>query len=419
MPWLRLAPAPHQGNPMDSRANDRPDLLRPVAGGIIALAVAMGIGRFAFTPILPAMQAAAGLDTASAGLLAAANYAGYLVGALLITVGVPARIRHGVLLGSLVAVAATTALMALTTSFVLWAAIRFLAGVASAGVFVLASGLVLDLLRRAGYASRSGWLYSGPGLGIAISGLAVGLLGHTVGWRGDWLLLALLSAVALYPCWRWLPRSTQVPATRAATAPQITLPRLAFILLFTAYFLEGLGYIVTGTFLVAIVNQMPGLSGFGVGTWIVVGVAAIPSSILWALLGGRIGYARALALAYCAQACGILLPLIGGAGAAVASAVFFGGTFLGISALTLALAGQLAPHGTARLIGLLTAIYGLGQMIGPVIAGLLATRAGDFAPALLAAAAIVLLGSALMATFHPFDPSLPHTARDNLLNRPS
>ena len=152
-------------------------LLRPVAGGIIALAAAMGIGRFAFTPILPAMQRATGLDTAQAGLLAAANYAGYLVGALLITVAVPVNARRGVLLGSLVTVAATTALMAVTSAFPLWAAIRFLSGLASAGVFVLASGLVLDLLRRAGHASRSGWLYSGPGLGIAVSGVAVLALG--------------------------------------------------------------------------------------------------------------------------------------------------------------------------------------------------------------------------------------------------
>src|SRR5947209_16736662 len=70
-------------------ADPRPGLVHPVAGGVLALAAAMGIGRFAYTPILPAMEAAAHLDTAQAGLLAAANYAGYLVGALLIAVVVP------------------------------------------------------------------------------------------------------------------------------------------------------------------------------------------------------------------------------------------------------------------------------------------------------------------------------------------
>ena len=207
-----------------------------------------------------------------------------------------------------------------------------------------------------------------------------------------------------------------MPGTGTEAPPQTSPARAPLLLLFAAYFMEGLGYIVTGTFLVAIVNQMPGLATFGGATWIVVGVAAIPSSILWAMLGGRIGYARALALAYAAQACGILLPLAGGAGAAVASALIFGGTFLGISALTLALAGHLAPHTAARMIGSLTAVYGLGQVIGPVVAGIVATRAGDFGPALLAAAAIVLLGGALMALFQPFDPSRPRRVSRTEMN---
>lgn len=390
---------------MVSSVADRPALLRPVLGGVLALAAAMGVGRFAFTPLLPAMQRAAHLDPAQAGLLAAANYAGYLVGALLIAVAVPVAARRSVLAGSLLAVAATTALMAATMSVPAWAAIRFLAGLASAGVFVLASGLVLDALRRAGHAARSGWLYSGPGLGIAASGLVVRAAGDTVGWRATWLLLALLVVSVLYPCWRWLPHGGSGGVTAAGPPPRAAVPGVARVLLFVAYFLEGLGYIVTGTFLVAIVNQMPGLDGFGGGVWIVVGVAAIPSSILWTLLGGRIGYARALALAYGVQACGILLPLLGGAGAAVGAALVFGGTFLGISGLTLALAGQLAPHGTARLVGMLTATYGLGQVIGPVVGGVAATWSGDFTPALIAAATIVLLGGVLMAVFPSRDPA--------------
>ena len=388
--------------------------LHTILGGVLALAAAMGIGRFAFTPILPAMQRATGLDTAQAGLLAAANYAGYLVGALLIALAVPVAARPRLLAGSLIAIPATTALMAATTNQLAWGIVRFVAGLASAGVFVLASGLVLDTLRRAGHAARSGWLYSGPGLGIAVSGIAVRLAGGAIGWRGDWLILALFSAAVLYPCWRWLPRSATPPATAAALAPlHTTVAPAALALLFVAYFLEGLGYIVTGTFLVAIVNRMPGLDGFGSGTWIVVGVAALPSGVLWVRLGGRTGLARALALAYAAQACGILLPLVGGASAALASAVIFGGTFLGITALTLALVGHLAPHGTARLIALLTAVYGLGQVLGPVFAGFLTARSGGFGPALIAASAIVLLGGALILAFSAYDPSRSSRANNS------
>jgi predicted MFS family arabinose efflux permease len=386
--------------------------LLPLFGGILALAAAMGIGRFAYTPLLPAMRDAAGFNPTQAGLLATANYAGYLAGALLAAIAVPASARIRVLLISAIAVAVTTALMATTTDLAAWSAIRFVAGLASAGVLVLATALVLDDLRRQGRASLSGWLFSGVGLGIVVSGVVVRLTAESLGWRGVWFLLALLATAAIYPCWRWLPRAMQenAPSTSSPMAPAPArghaLP-VAHILLFAAYFLEGIGYIVTGTFLVAIVDGTPGLRGIGAEVWIVVGLAVIPSAVLWSALGGRTGYARALAGAYVLQAVGIVLPIVGGAGAAFASAVLFGGTFAGITALTLTLAGHLTPSRSAQLIGMLTAVFGVGQMIGPVLGGVIADRSQNFTPALVAASVCVLAGGALMVSMQPFDPLRP------------
>jgi predicted MFS family arabinose efflux permease len=397
-------------------------------GGILALAAAMGIGRFAYTPLLPAMREAAGLDPTQAGLLAAANYAGYLVGALLVAIAVPASARIRILMVSAIAVVATTALMAVTTNLAAWSVIRFVAGLASAGVLVLATGIVLDDLRRQGRASLSGWLFSGVGLGILVSGVVVRLTRETLGWRGDWLLLALLATAAIYPCWRWLPRAAQVQANSLATTSTqepASVPMkdhavpIAHVLLFTAYFLEGVGYIVTGTFLVAIVDSSPGLQGIGADVWIVVGLAVIPSVVLWAALAGRAGYARALAGAYLLQAIGVALPIAGGGGAAFASAVLFGGTFAGITALTLTLGGHLEPGRSARLIGMLTAVFGLGQMIGPVLGGVIAHRAHNFAPALAAAAVCVLAGGVLMAALQPFDPLRQGSQTSSGENRPT
>ena len=378
--------------------------LRPLLAGIVALAAAMGIGRFAYTPILPAMLAEGRLDTTQAGLLASANYAGYLVGALAVALAVPRSAQTLVLRVSAIAVAATTALMAVTTGLAAWGLVRFASGLASAGVFVLASGLVLDALRQQGQAARSGWLYSGVGLGIVISGVVVRATGGALGWRGDWAVLALLAAVAIYPGWRWLPRSRGAGAvTETMRGIGLGVVSPALILLFAAYFLEGVGYIVSGTFLVAIVDAMPGLAGLGSGVWIVVGLAVIPSSALWAASAARIGYARALVAAYALQGCGIALPLAGGAGAAFASAVLFGGTFAGITALTLALAGFLSPRRSASLIGALTASFGMGQVVGPVLAGFIASRAHGFAPALIVASGVIFAAAALMVALHLFD----------------
>ncbi len=378
---------------------------RTLAGGGLALAAAMGIGRFAYTPILPAMQRAADLSTAKAGVLASANYAGYLVGALLVATVPPGVARRRTIMGCLIAVAMTTGSMAATRDIVAWGVVRFLAGVASAGVFVLASGSVLDALRREGRASLSGWPFAGVGFGIAASGLVVRGGAGMLGWRGDWLALALVAAAVVYPCWRWLPHTYREAAPEGMGPLQGSVPRLALTLLFTAYFLEGAGYIVTGTFLVAIVERTPGLRGAGTGVWIVVGLAGALSAVLWAMLAARIGYARALVLAYVAQACGILLPIFGGLGAAVTTAFLFGGTFLGISVLTLTHAGRLIPYGSAQIIGLLTAAYGVGQIVGPVVAGNLAGGTRGFDPALIVASATVFVGGVLLALFQRFDPS--------------
>src|SRR5215211_3621618 len=197
----------------------------PLLGGILALAAAMGIGRFAYTPLLPAMQEAAGLDPTQAGLLAAANYAGYLAGALLVAVAVPASARTQTLVMAAITVAVTTALMAVTTNLAAWSVVRFVAGLASAGVLVLATGFVLDDLRRQGRTSLSGWLFSGVGIGIVVSGVVVRLTRETLGWRGNWLVLALLATATFYPCWRWLPRAVREPEL-PVTSPLASTPRV-------------------------------------------------------------------------------------------------------------------------------------------------------------------------------------------------
>ncbi len=105
------------------------------------------------------------------------------------------------------------------------------------------------------------------------------------------------------------------------------------------------------------------------------------------------------------MACGIILPIRGGLAVALVAAALFGGTFLGITALTLTLAGRLMPHRATGIIGILTAAFGVGQVVGPVLAGLVAGRAGNFTPALAGAAALVAVGGALLLAVPCFEPS--------------
>ena len=385
-------------------------LRKTLASGILALVVAMGIGRFAYTPMLPAMQATFGLSNGMSGALASSNYLGYLVGALLAAAVPSARRQTFFLRASLILVVLSTSLVAFTTEFWVWMAVRFVAGVASAGAFVFASGAILGVLASMDKQYLSGWLYSGVGSGIAISGILVLALnkllpmGYVAGWRADWIGMAVLATVLLLPCWAWMPRSESEATSPRARPGSITsrARRRVFstflLLLGVAYFLEGTGYIVSGTFLVKIIEELPGLGGFGTSAWILVGLAAIPSTVLWAWAASRAGFVRTLLVAYIVQAIGVVLPVLSGTEWAVAlSAILFGGTFMGIVALTITYAREVVPsQQAARAIGMLTAAFGVGQVVGPLVATGLASGPKDFGPSLVAASSALFVGGLLM-----------------------
>ncbi|AWJ88622.1 MFS transporter [Azospirillum baldaniorum] len=375
-------------------------MVRVLIGGVLVLVISMGVGRFAFTPILPAMQAATGLGTDAAGLLASLNYLGYFLGALGVGLVPQGAARTAVFRTALIASVTSTAGMGFTEGMAAWAVLRFVSGLASAGLFILGIAMTLDALARAGRESWTGWLYTGVGLGIASSGLFVAVMGDRLGWRGDWLWLGLACLGFGTLSWLWVSDAPRAPghmaAARPTPAPSLR-PSAPMVLLTLAYFLEGAGYIVTGTFLVAILKTMPETAPLGAAAWMVTGLAAMPSGIVWAAAGRRLGLWRALILAHVVQTVGILLPITGSPAAALLSAVLFGGTFVGIVTLSFTLGRHLSGGASARVIGALTAVYGLGQIIGPVPAGLVVARTGSFDSALLGAAAAVLAGALLLA----------------------
>lgn len=348
-----------------------------IARAAAALAAAMGIGRFAYTPILPLMTAHAGLTAQAAGQLATANYVGYLIGA----VGAAAspRLARSVTAcrASLATLVATLAAMTLCTNVIEWGFLRLVAGIASALVFVIAVNTLID---HGHPARHTGWAFSGVGIGIALSAA----LPATGNWQGAWwaatVLAAVLSAVA------WFMRPGVADETSKAPAGQANA-RGPLITLMTSYTLEGVGYIIAGTFLVAAVaQQSPG--ALGTGVWLLVGLAAAPSAALWARFTGRFSYPALLVAALLLQAAGIAGAGTGNSVAALVGAVLFGGTFIGISTLALAAGRALQFPGA---VALLTTGYSVGQIVGPVAVAPLLHN--GFQQALLAGAAVVLLAA--------------------------
>ena len=369
----------------------RSPVLRALAGGA-ALAAVMGVSRFAYTALLPSLQKGLGLDDASGGLIASGNLAGYLVGVLWARRTPPGAPRRWLLRTGLALSVFTTGAVGALSGVSAWLAFRFAAGVASGLVFVLASALVLEGLPR-GKEPLAGLHYGGVGVGMALSGLLAAFV-NPLGWQLPWLLLAILCAGLAVPALLLGP--PLVVAGRAAPEPapgDVGFGRLAI-----AYFLQGLGYIVSGTFAVRAVQQTPGLAAWAPWVWVATGVAAAPSAWFWAAASHRLGSRRALVAAFWSQALGMALPAVSSSGwAALLGALLFGGTFMGIVTMALEAGRRLMPEAVARAVGSLTAVYGVGQVIGPVAAGWLSRALGDPRPAVLAAAGAVALGGAVLA----------------------
>jgi len=379
-------------------ANSQTERLKVLGAGVISLVLMLGIARFAYTPLLPLMQEQAGLGVAEGGWLAAINYLGYLSGAIIASlisdIVLKDRLyRLGLLLGL-----ATTVGMGLTDSLWLWATMRFVAGLSSAAGLLLGSGLILHWLIRHDHRSELGIHFGGIGLGIAFCAVAVELMHPYFDWREQWVLLTVVGTLMAIPAWVWLPRPEIQSVTNSGTPMVDRPPSTVFLRLFmAAYFCAGVGYVVSATFIVAIVDQLPGLQGKGSWTFMVLGLAAAPACMVWDLIARRIGDINALIAAFLLQVVGILLPVITPSlGMTLFGAALFGGTFIGIVSLVLTMAGRFYPTRPAKMMGKMTISYGIAQIVAPAITGLLAEADGSYSNGLYLAAVMMILGSLLM-----------------------
>ena len=371
----------------------RPRLL--ALGGLVALATAIGVGRFVYTPILPRMIADLGMTAGAAGLLASANFAGYLAGALLAATPIPSGSRRRWLLTSLTVSALTTGAMAFVSSPAAFLFLRFAGGVASAFGLVFASALVLDRLAAAGRSELSAVHFAGVGVGIVVSAvLSSTFVAWGGGWRSIWLASGAVSLIAIGIVARLVPEGAEVVTARPARAGRFN-PRLAAFVV--AYGLFGFSYIITGTFLVAIVRGSDEVRALEPVVWLVVGLTAAPSVVFWSWTATRVGIARAFALACVVEAIGVAASVLRAPMAVLLAAALLGGTFMGLTALGLIGARRLSEGDPRSTLALMTAAFGLGQIVGPAFAGLVHDATGSFVAPSLVAVVALLVGALLAA----------------------
>ncbi len=369
-------------------------------GGICGLVLTIGLARFAYTPLLPALQTQTGLNDAAAGGLAAINYAGYIVGALVTAWMDDVRWRHRFYSAGLWMALLTTAAMAMSTWLPAWGLWRFLGGLCGATGMLLGSGLVLGWLMRQGRRPELGVLFIGLGLGIVVSALGAWVLsGIWSLWSDQWLAFAALGLLFFVPAWLWRPPVPPAPTPQVLAQAQPLVSKRWMRTMALSYFAAGWGFVISATFTVAIVEREPALAGQGAFVWALVGLAAMPAVFLWDRVARRWGDIPALLLAFGLQTVSIVLPALSGSlTAALAGAIGYGATFIGIVSLTLALVGRRAPQNPGKAMARLTLSYGAAQMIAPVVAGAMAQATGSFKGALWLTAAVMMAGMALLTT---------------------
>jgi predicted MFS family arabinose efflux permease len=383
-----------------------------LAGGVFALILAMGVARFAYTPLLPLMQRQAGLGITEAGLLAAVNYAGYLTGAVVTSLISSQRLKVRLYIIGLVLTVMTTAMMGWTTNVWLWCLSRYLAGVGTAAGMLLGSGLILNWLTRHKHRSELGIHFSGVGLGIAVCSLAVALMTPALDWRQQWYALTVLGALLLIPALLWMPDSGSPSITTSSTLPPDRPPTAMFLGIFmAAYFCAGIGYVVSATFIVSIIDGLPDMHGRGTMVFLLIGVAGAPSCVLWDLLARKTGDLNAVMLASLLQIVGIILPIVpGGLAAALVGSILFGATVMGLVSLVLTMAGRYYPGHPGKMMGKMSIAYGSAQIVGPAVTGWLARGGGSYAAGLYMASGMMAIGLVLLLVLKTMEKRSPSYA---------
>ncbi|MEI2735101.1 MAG: YbfB/YjiJ family MFS transporter [Rhodoblastus sp.] len=370
-----------------------PSPARLAVGGMLSMAAAFGVGRFVYTPILPVMIADAALTPASAGIVAAANFLGYLLGALAGASAATQRNPRLFFLVGLLSGALSLAGMAAPPSVPVFAAMRFVGGFGSAFVIVCLSSMALEPLVRAGRVGLSAAPFAGVGLGIAFSSALVSALAASgFGWKAMWIANALVATGVSLLALALLPS----PAAPAAAAPTrkpdrggVSIPLAALVL---SYGLFGFGYVITATFLVAIVRETASLAPVEPYVWAIVGLAGALSIPFWAWVARRTTDVFAYSVACLVEATGVALSVISpGQATIVLAGIFLGGTFMAITAIGLGIARRLTQMAPQRAQAIMTSAFGLGQIVGPALAGQMRETSGSFlAPSLIAAAALLI-----------------------------
>ncbi|RXJ87126.1 YbfB/YjiJ family MFS transporter [Arcobacter sp. CECT 8985] len=365
-----------------------------IIAGIFALIVGMGVARFAFTSLLPSMLENR-IDISFAGVLASINYFGYLLGAIFAIF--LKTVKQKVLffrIGLFLSIS-TTIILGLNTNDFLWISSRFIAGFGSAMLMVIGSSLVMSRLDFKDKTKAMGIHFSGIGFSMVVTDIVSRSVLNYFDWQSSWIILTVLAVFLSSYSFYILDEEKSINFVKIKTKA-FKFDSFVFVLIFS-YFTVGVGFVVQATFLPDIINSIKGLEGFGSNSWLLAGIAGIPSCIIWMRLAYKFGSSNIILVCMFLLIISILIPTFTNSlYLNLLSAFLYGATFIALVALFLNLGGKIASSNPVFLMGALTSSYGIGQISAPLYSVALIDKYKNYDMSLYITAFILFLGAVVL-----------------------
>ena len=381
-----------------------------VATGILTVISCLGFARFALGMILPAMGESLGLSYSEMGFISTGNFIGYLIavilsGRLYTKFGARKLIVTGALTCSLM-------MMAVSRAEGFWQVFiaYIVTGIGTGTANVPIMALIPHWFRRSHRGRASGFIVTGSGIGIIISGWLIPLVNSALGvegWRSNWLILGLASIVTTIIALTFLrndpaevgqePLGVDPPPSEEKAGGRELAPERAILLLGTLYFLFGYTYVIYATFIVTTLVNEVGLSEAVAGkTWMWIGAFSLFSGPVFGALSDKLGRREGLAAVFTFQmASYLLMAFHGGMWSIYLSVGLYGFVCWAIPGIMGAAVGDyMGPQRAAMAFGTITLFFGVGQVVGPSVAGMLADASGSFSTSYMMAAAMAAVAIA-------------------------
>ncbi|WP_417333089.1 YbfB/YjiJ family MFS transporter [Halarcobacter sp.] len=376
---------------------DRNNNLSILIAGIITVIIGLGVARFAFTSLLPPMLESF-LTVSFAGILASVNFAGYLGGSIFSMFIKDINQKVILFRIGLVLCILSTLVLGLSSNETIWFISRIFAGFAAAMAFVVGSAIVMTKLNFENKTKAMGIHFSGIGFSILVTDLISRyVLSSSNSWENAWIVLTIFAFFASIYAMYILSFDKEVKTSSVKHKFDKSLFTPFVIIVIVAYFTEGVGFVVQATFLPDIINSLEGLEGYGSLTWTLVGLAGIPSCIIWMTLASKYGSINIIIITLLLQMVGILIPTFtNDVYMNLLSGVLYGGTFIGLVGMFMNLGGKLAGSNPVILMGAVTTSYGVGQVIAPLYSVYFIEKYGNYDYSLYLTALIVFAGVLLL-----------------------